>query len=190
MTIEDLFVFAQGFVQKWEGGLCDDAGDPGGITKYGVSLRYLKDLPKTIADIDGDGDVDADDIRALSKDDAARLFKRSFWDEPKTYLLEDPVAFVFYDTAVNCGVGRASRLLQRAVGAKEDGVVGPMTRAMCKNVSSFHAASAMIRCRETFYRSLVEQKPEMGKFLKGWLNRTADLRKYLERTWGGAYVAR
>ena len=44
-------------------GLVDDPDDPGGITKYGVSFRFLKDHG---IDVDGDGDIDAEDIRGLN----------------------------------------------------------------------------------------------------------------------------
>lgn len=34
-----------------------------------------------------------------------------------------------FDCAVNTGVGMAKKLLQRAVGTKDDGIIGPKTRA-------------------------------------------------------------
>ena len=53
-----------------EGGYVDDPDDPGGATRFGISLRLLKKMGK-LGDIDGDGDIDADDIRRLSSDSAS-----------------------------------------------------------------------------------------------------------------------
>lgn len=38
------FSRAQSFTAQWEGGLSEHPADPGGITKYGVSLRWLREL--------------------------------------------------------------------------------------------------------------------------------------------------
>lgn len=74
--MDDVFEKAHEFVQRWEGGYCDDAGDPGGATKYGVSLRFLRSEGY---DIDGDGDVDVDDVKAVTKAKARELFRKHFW---------------------------------------------------------------------------------------------------------------
>jgi hypothetical protein len=57
------FERAMSFTGKWEGGFVNDPKDPGGATKYGISLRFLRDLAPELGDVDGDGDVDADDVR-------------------------------------------------------------------------------------------------------------------------------
>jgi hypothetical protein len=38
-------------------------------------------------------------------------------------------------------------------------------------------ASVFLDGQEAFYRRLVERRPRLKKFLKGWLNRTGDLRR-------------
>ena len=40
----NLFDTAHTFTARWEGGLTDHPADPGGLTKYGVSLRWVQDL--------------------------------------------------------------------------------------------------------------------------------------------------
>ena len=62
--------FAIGFAMENEKGLVDHPNDPGGITNFGVSLRYAKAQGAILSeggkilldfDLDNDGDVDADD---------------------------------------------------------------------------------------------------------------------------------
>ena len=74
------FEKAHAFVARMEGGFVDDPADPGGTTNYGVSLRFLKSQGLEAGDIDGDGDIDADDIRALTPERAAGVLRRAFWD--------------------------------------------------------------------------------------------------------------
>ena len=40
----DVFEVAHTFTAHWEGGLDDDPRDPGGITHWGVCLRFLQEL--------------------------------------------------------------------------------------------------------------------------------------------------
>lgn len=179
---------AHAFTAKWEGGLSDHPADPGGITKYGVSLRWLRSLGHDLGDIDGDGDIDADDVRALTPEDAARLFKLKFWEPYMLCDLSQIVATVHYDCSVNTGPAQATRIAQRACnevlgsGLVVDGKFGPKTRKALKDGSSFNLVDAMLSERERFYALLVEQKPSLACFLIGWLNRVNGLRRFVGLT--------
>ncbi len=120
------------FTAQWEGGLSNHKNDPGGITNYGVSLRWLKqleaevkqDLEKQIATCDGsnawdnpydyndDGLVDEKDIKACTKKQAAKLMHDNFWKNLHCESLPLSLALVLYDAAVNMGESRATRILQ------------------------------------------------------------------------------
>jgi len=182
------FMVAHRFAAKWEGGLVDHPNDPGGITNYGISLRWLRSEGTELGDIDGDGDVDADDIRALTFEQAAELFKSRFWDAYRLGELPQLTATCHYDCAMNCGPRQATLLTQRAcnklIGVYGmplvvDGIFGPKTRAFLATNSTQTLARIMIALREDFYRNLVARKPKLGCFLTGWLNRCADLRRYV-----------
>ena len=67
---QEVFEAAHAHVAKWEGGYFDHPNDPGGVTMYGVSLMFLKGLDLWEGDIDGDGDIDRDDVLAVTKDTA------------------------------------------------------------------------------------------------------------------------
>ena len=94
-----------------EGGLSDHPQDPGGLTKYGISRRAYPDL----------------DIRRLTMDDAIEIYRRDYWNPVHGTDLPASLALLVFDAAVNQGVGTAARLLQKAVGVKEDGNIGPVT---------------------------------------------------------------
>ena len=188
MTQDNVFELAHGFVERWEGGYDDDPADSGGVTNHGVSLAFLTDLfeqgEAPFLNSLGITGANRENIKKLTKEHAKALFKLAFWEKPKTYLLEDAVAIAFYDTAVNCGAYRAAKLLQAAVGAEQDGIVGPKTRSLVKMYGSYSVAMNMIAKRDNFYRNLAEKRPKDKKFLKGWLNRTADLRKLIDGVYG------
>src|SRR3972149_6708748 len=66
-------------VLEHEGLLSNDPRDPGGITNFGISLRWLKSIGTILGDIDKDGDVDAHDVAAPSRTQAKELYWLKFW---------------------------------------------------------------------------------------------------------------
>jgi len=140
------FEQADKFRMRWEGGLSDDAADPGGITNYGVSLRFLRSLGH---DVDGDGDIDADDIRCLTPAGAALILRQEFWTCQDLDSFPPLLAIAHYDASVNCGRGRAVRCLQAACNAfdgpkiDEDGRLGPKTRSRIADPASM---TSSLRC--------------------------------------------
>lgn len=172
------FLAAVSHVLQHEGGFVDAPTDPGGATHFGVSLRWLRGLGDTDGDgwlegdLDHDGDVDADDIRALTQDQALGLYRTQWWDRYGYGQLADQrLATKIFDLAVNMGAGQAHRLVQRALRAvgktvREDGVMGPETRAAVDAYAYQGLLPALRSEAAGFYRSL--NKPE---FVAGWLNR-------------------
>lgn len=177
----DLWPHALAFVLRHEGGFSDDPVDPGGTTHYGISLRYLRGLGVHLGDIDGDGDVDADDIRALTRADAAAIYKRDWWDRYLYADLPAPVAVKVFDLAVNMGANQAHKILQRAVNRlhpsapvlKIDGVLGPATRAAAVACKPAELLDALRTEAANFYLLLIAAKPALARFRRGWLRRAA-----------------
>jgi lysozyme family protein len=98
-----------------EGGLVDDPLDHGGLTKHGISQRAYPEL----------------DIRNLTVDLAKVIYRVDRWDPCKCDKLPDGLRLPVFDMAVNQGVGAAILTLQRAMGAKVDGVIGAGTLKAC-----------------------------------------------------------
>ncbi len=194
------FTKAHIFTARWEGGLVDHPNDPGGITNHGISLRFLQGVDgKTNIDIDlnDDGMVNGEDIRLLTKEDAALLLKEQFWQPLRCDDLPLPLAITTYDSGVNMGINRAVKILQQTCntitdqlfeGTAErltvDGKIGPKTLQVCHDIegarSVVYAAHRAVYNRMQFYRDLVASKPNFEPFLKGWLNRCDALLKHLD----------
>lgn len=91
-----------------EGGYVNDPRDPGGETKYGITKRDHPDL----------------DIKGLTIDDAKRRYQMAYWEPAQCDHLPWPLAGLVFDSAVNQGVQIAVKLLQKAAGTVQDGVLG------------------------------------------------------------------
>lgn len=159
---------------KWQtGGYVNHPADPGGATKYGISLRWLEERG---IDIDGDGDVDIDDILALTLDKSDELYHEHFWLPPYDTFDDHYVATKVFDMAVNMGHERAHKLAQQAcnsLGSKltVDGALGPLSVHALNSYAPGDMLKALIDVQTQFYRDLVARKPKMAVFLKGWLAR-------------------
>ena len=104
----------------------------------------------------GHPDLSASGIRALTKEQATAIYREE-WEREGCEEHPFPLGEAFFDACVNAGRSRAQKIL---VASKDDAV-------------------AFIEERENFYRRLVDAKPALKKFLRGWLARTQDLKKFL-----------
>jgi len=149
---EHIFQLALTFSLRWEGGdkYTNDPTDPGGETKYGISKRAYPDV----------------DIKSLTLAEASLLYKRDYWDKLGCDNLEKKLAIAAFDCGVNCGVGRTKSWLAE-LNEKE-------------GMEEERKSRWFIQRRIQYYKTIVEKKPAFQKFLKGWLNRTNDLSKYID----------
>lgn len=189
----DNFTIAHKFTAKWEGGESDHPDDGGGLTKYGVSLKFLGGLSGTQSNRDV---LERMGIRLpitrqviydLTRDQAASLFRWQFWDKLRLSLIPLRPAVVLYDAAVNSGPAQSVKLAQRgynrcvAYGQPlvVDGIMGPATRAAMQLADTDKALTAMLDAREAFFQTIVANNPSQQVFLRGWINRVDDLRRYV-----------
>lgn len=172
------FERAMDFVFQWEGGLCDDANDHGGITKYGIVLDDLQKYnPKATRE----------DIINLTKAQAKEIYYKDYW--LKTHcdqIQSEDLAIAFFDTCVNCGPRQATLFLQRAVNnigndhIKVDGKVGNITIGAVNSHSASGILENFIIQRMQFYKDLAKNVPGQHVFLRGWLNRSNALAKAVD----------
>lgn len=151
-----------------EGGWANDPRDPGGATNLGVTIGTLKRLGM---DLDGDGDTDIADLRQLEVEDAVRVYRHFYWNKVEADLLPVGVDYATADFAVNSGVQRASRYLQRVVGAKQDGDVGPKTLAAVEAMDPEQIVRELCDARMAFLRGL----SHWNTYGNGWTRRVSDV---------------
>lgn len=161
------FERAHEFVARWEGGFVDDPQDPGGATKWGITIRTL--IAKGL-DLNNDGAVNRKDIHDMTPEQALSIYRIDYWERARCPELPFPVALVHYDAAVNQGVSRAVRFLQQAVRVRVDGVIGPVTLAAVRRAEVRGLVTEYCARRAVHYSSLAI----VTRFGLGWFRRLFD----------------
>ena len=91
-------------------------------TKYGIT-------GKTLAAHRGVKTVTADDVKNMTRDEAAEIYVKSYWPQSGGDILPDGLDYAAFDFGVNSGPARAVKTLQRVLGIAQDGIVGGQTLA-------------------------------------------------------------
>ena len=153
------FVTSLETVLKHEGGDVVHPKDPGGRTNMGITQAvYEKYLNRTVTE---------EEMKNIKIGDVRIIYKENYWDKVKGDDLPSGVDFCVFDWAVNSGVSRASKALQKIIGAKADGVIGPNTLKAVESADSEVIIQQLTEAREDFYKRL----STFDTFGKGWLNR-------------------
>ena len=163
------FEQAYAFVRKWEGGDSDPRpGDPN-PTSRGLTQATYDGLAATFG-------WPQQPVFTLTEEQVRTAYA-ALWSQALCNTLPHPLGWVHFDAVVNCGPERAVKLLQLAVGERADGAFGPKTAAAIRKADARTAATAALINRDRFYQDLAKQKADKAHWLRGWLNRTKDLRK-------------
>lgn len=176
--MEKNFTLSLQKILKYEGGFTNHPLDKGGPTNLGITLDTLKKyyIEYDYGDLDGDDDIDIDDIRILNtQEKVAPIYKKYYWDKMRLDEFPSKIDFLMFDFGVNSGPKNAIKILQKGLSKQYkieiDGKLGPMTMACVINASIDKLIFDMIYFREDFYRKIVSSNPSQSVFLKGWLNR-------------------
>jgi uncharacterized protein (TIGR02594 family) len=162
----DGFEQALAHVLEFEGGWTDDPFDPGGPTNKGITLAvYARELGVTV-DAQTITDLKAR-LAAIPDVEMARIYRERYWAPACCPDFPAALAFFHFDAAVNQGVGRATRLLQAALGVEVDGEIGPLTRSAATSQSLSAVLTRYAELRRRHYRSLAH----FWRFGRGWLRR-------------------
>lgn len=145
------------------------SGDAGGLTKWGIDQRSHPSL----------------DIKNLTQAQAEEIYWREYWLPIAADTLPAGWGEVLADIKINGGNG--PKMAQKAINTVGyvpplivDGKIGPITVDGMKKTGT-KGIKAILNARDARYRTLAA-KPSQAKFLKGWLARDNDLRKYLGLT--------
>jgi len=165
-----------------EGGYVNDPDDPGGATKWGVTVHTMRRLG---LDLTGDGRVDARDVQRLSQEQAKRIFVREYFEAPGIANLPEALHATVFDMQVNAGAN-AVKILQRLLGkmgfaVTADGRIGPNTIAASDRAARAapnHIADAYGIERRNYYYALADRRSASRKYARrrdggkgGWIVR-------------------
>ena len=141
-----------------EGGYVNHPKDPGGETNLGVTKRVYEKWGGT------------KDMKDLTVEDVAPIYKKEYWDRCKCDDLESGVDWAVFDWAVNSGTGRASKAIQKICGASQDGAIGPKTLSLIGTQNTEYVIEEFGKIRQDFYESL----KTFDTFGKGWTRRNKE----------------
>ena len=147
-----------------EGGYVNHKLDPGGRTNHGVTQRVWEEWVGH--------EVDEKQMRALTHEMVAPLYKRKYWDAVRADDLVAGVDYCVFDVAVNSGPGRAIKFLQSSVGVTADGGFGPATLAAVTKEDPTRLIEMYCAKRLEFLQSL----KTFETFGKGWSRRVAEVK--------------
>ncbi|WP_066703831.1 holin-associated N-acetylmuramidase [Celeribacter ethanolicus] len=168
-----------------EGGYVNDPDDPGGATKYGVTLGTMQRIG---LDLDGNGRVSETDVKRLTRDKARDIFVEYYFHGPRIDELPPVLQASVFDMYVNAGAN-AVRILQRLLNDMGqriaiDGAVGPQTieaAFIAQSLAPNYLADAYGIARRNYYYALADRRPGSRKYAKrrdggkgGWITRAEE----------------
>ena len=180
-SLESLFAYECGFDKKTkkcrsetDGGLNDIEGDNGGITKFGISFKFYKQLfPKATAQ----------SIIDLTKEQAIYLYWEHFYknfnyDKINNFNLSKKL----FLTSVNMGKNRPNRWIQQIcnnLGSNLvcDGILGNLSLEEINKWTDININAIkeqFIEYQKKEYNNIVKKNATQKKFLKGWLLRAEE----------------
>lgn len=125
------FSRALAIILNQEGGYTDDAADPGGRTRHGITEAVARRHGYTGL------------MHEFPLDLASEIYRANYWDACRCDDLPWPLALYVFDAAVNQGADSAIRMLQRALDTVQDGLIGQQTQALAKASTPWHHARFM-----------------------------------------------
>ena len=139
-----------------EGGYSNNPYDPGGETNYGVTKRVAENYGYTGS------------MRDIPLSVVKDIYRSLYWTPCQCSSLPESVRFDVFDGAVNSGVKRSVKWLQKSCGATVDGIVGMETIRLANSSSGLKARYNGERL------AFLTELGHWDDFGRGWARRVAD----------------
>lgn len=158
LTFDEVFERTMGH----EGGYVNNPKDPGGETIWGITIATARVNGYTGA------------MRYMKRDQAKEIYRKAYWERAKCAQYNSAIGFQMFDAAVNHGIGNAIRILQRAVGVADDGLIGKITLSAI-NQKSLDDVLVLFNAERLEFYAKLKTFPEFGR---GWTRRVASNLRY------------
>lgn len=154
------------FSDEVEGGWSDrpKSADPGGKTMRGITLGCYSDFLGR--------EATADELRQISEETAREIAITMFWNPVSGDSLPGGVDILAADFAFHSHWTRAAKELQKLVGVKVDGFVGPNTIAAARKHDQQELVTRYCDARMDFLEGLPNWEPNA----RGWRKRVTLMR--------------
>lgn len=151
------------FTLTYEGGYVYRADDRGGATNKGITQATYNAWRKSQG-------VPVQHVKNITDFEVTDIYKKEYWDKVSGDELPYNVDSLVFDFAVNSGVKRSIRFLQRCLNVHSDGVLGPITLAAAKRADEQDLCKCLVNARGSFIERL--GRTSYGKtFIDGWRRR-------------------
>ena len=156
------YELAYSLIREKEGGYSNrpKKHDPGGETNFGVTrktydaYRKRKGLP-------------IQSVKYISQEEVAEIYRQEYAKPVRFDALPTGVDYFVFDTAIHSGPVRAAKLLQRSVGAEEDGFIGAKTLAAVDAIPPMQLLLTLKDVRMRYLKTL-DNWPHNAR---GWTSR-------------------
>jgi lysozyme family protein len=148
-----------------EGGYSNHPSDPGGPTKFGITIHDYRKYVKL--------DATADDVRAMPLADAKAIYREKYWDALRCDDLPAGLDYAVFDYGVNSGITRAAKVLQRLLGLPDNGRMSDSVIAAATARDAADLVALLCDERLAFLKRL-RTWPVFGA---GWSRRVAEVRR-------------
>ena len=169
-----------------EGGYVNHPADKGGETLAGISRKHHPEL-WFWKQIDLWRDRDGLPPRAISiktKDNELMMaaievvYNTQYWQPLQADKLHSFIRYPFFNAAVNIGITRAVKMLQKVSGALIDGKMGPNTIKAVNNFRDKEELADLFYLEwQEYYDRIIANNPSQKVFETGWRNRIKNCKK-------------
>ena len=160
-------------ILKAEGGYQNDAADKRGNTNsQGISVGTNLGISAPVWEEKLGRPPTVADMKAITKEQAKQFYEDKYINniEEDYGIGPDHPAFEqVVDMGVNHSPKAVAAILQRAVGAKVDGEIGPKTKAKIKSAGAIN--NKLVDERKKYYEQIMKSNPDFEKYRNGWMKR-------------------
>lgn len=147
-----------------EGGYVNHPEDPGGETHWGITKRFAWEHGYR------------GQMKDLTREQAIAYYFIGFWAPLLCDVWPFALSFQLFDCAVHSGKVRAVRLMQKALGILDDGIIGRQTIQALRSCDVARTGELFLSLRESFLKSL----PTWETFGNGWQARIDRNRRFFK----------